>query len=296
MQKQTWTIKSIISWTSNYFSEKDVDAPRISAELLLGSVLDLSRVNLYINYDKPLSDSELKQYKTYIQRRIGGEPTQYITGTQEFWSLDFKVTPSVLIPRADTETLVERALAFISTCQQTPLNILEIGTGSGAISIAIAHELKERDLQIKAIDISEDALKIAEENATLNGVAEKIEFLLSDKFNAVSKSEKFDLIISNPPYISEEFYDKLESKVKDHEPKLALYADEDGLIFYREIFSAGHGHLNEGGCILIEIDHRKKDDLISLVDNEKYSAPVFYKDLPGLNRVLEITKRSTSQE
>jgi len=291
LQKQTWTVKDILIWTSNFFNEKDIDAPRITSELLLGKALGLTRINLYLNYDRPLSETELKLYKSYINRRISGEPTQYITGTQEFWSLNFRVTPDVLIPRSDTETLVEAVVNDIRASGRKDVSILEIGTGSGIISVAIAHELKGgAKVKITAVDISENALKIAKENATYNTVDDRIEFILSDKFENINGDEKFDYILSNPPYIAKEYYDQLEAKVKDFEPKLALYGGEDGLSFYTGFFCDADKRLTDGGKIYLEIDFRKKDALEGLLDKQKYSNINYHKDLAGHERVLGLTK------
>jgi release factor glutamine methyltransferase len=295
LENRTWTVKDILGWTQNYFGEKNIDAPRITSELLLGKALSMTRVSLYLNYDRPLTEAELKEYKSYIQRRVSGEPAQYITGVKEFWSLDFKVTPDVLIPRADTETLVEAVINDIKDAGRKSVRMLEIGTGSGAVSVSIAHELKDEiDIRIKAVDISGDALEVARENADSNGVAENIEFVLSDGFEKIVSGEKYDYIVSNPPYISEEFYDGLERTVKDFEPKIALYGGADGLTFYREIFSKGYEHLSETGKIFVEIDQRKTKELEKIVDRLKYFNIVYYKDLVGHKRVIELIKKKVN--
>ncbi|MFC1854982.1 peptide chain release factor N(5)-glutamine methyltransferase [Thermodesulfobacteriota bacterium] len=292
MQNKTWNIKDILAWTADYFVEKEIDSPRSTSELLLGKVLNLTRMKLYLNYDRPLSENELKEYKSYIKRCAGSEPVQYIVGNQEFWSLDFRVTPDVLIPRADTETLVEHVLEDIRNSSKDSISILEIGTGSGIISVSIAHELKnEMNISILALDISEGALNIAKENANKNGVDDIVEFALSDKFSSVKPDDKFDYILSNPPYIAKEYYDQLDKKVKEFEPKLALYCGEDGLSFYKDIFDSAHDYLNDDGKIIVEIDFRKRDELSHLIDKLKYSNINFLKDLSGHDRVLSLTKR-----
>ena len=243
LQKQIRTIKDILVRTSAYFKGKKIDAPRITSELLLGKALNLSREKLYINYDKPLTQRQLAELDSYIQRTACGEPVQYITGYQQFWSLDFKVTPDVLIPRADTETLVEAVVNDVKNDRRKSVNILEIGTGSGAVCVAIAHELKSATgLYIKAVDISKKALEIATENAAINDVGDTIDKKISAMFSEINISEHYDIIVSNPPYISKDYYDMLESKVKDYEPKTALYGGEDGLAFYKDIFSTSHNH------------------------------------------------------
>lgn len=290
MQKQTWTIKDIIAWTCDYFKEKNVDAPRITSELLLGNVLNLSRINLYVNYDKPLLDEELARFKALIQRRSRGEPVQYIIGHQEFWSLDFTVTPDVLIPRADTETLVEAVINDIVKNDKRDINILDIGTGSGAISVAVAHELKSRSVRITASDISDSALKIAKMNAEKNGVGGIINFILSDMFDNIPE-EKFDYILSNPPYIAKEHFDALEKKVKDFEPRGALYGGDDGMLFYNQIISNADRYLSDDGKMFLEIDFRTIDALLNLIDKKKYTNILFYKDLPGHDRVIQMQIR-----
>ena len=254
--------------------------------------MGLTRMELYLNHERPLTENELGEFKSYIKRTIMNEPAQYIVGHQEFWSLDFKVTSDVLIPRADTETLVEALLDDIRENESAKIDILEIGTGSGAISVSVAHALKdERKNSITAVDISESALGIAKENAATNAVGDAITFIHSDMFKSIDSDMRFDYIVSNPPYIAHEFYEALDKKVKDFEPKLALYADDDGMQYYAEIFLKGCEYLKENGKIFIEIDYRKKKELAILASANSYSVVGCYKDISGHDRVLELIKR-----
>ncbi len=294
MQNKPWIIKDILNWTTNYFKDRDIDAARITCELLLGKALSLPRINLYINYDRPLSQDELALFKSYIKRRVTGEPTQYIIGTQEFWSLTFKVSPAVLIPRADTEALVQAVIDDVRGKGAKSVSIIEIGTGSGAVSIAIARELQHLDLTIKAVDVSRKALEVAKENAAANGVGDIIDLVESDSFANIHDDERYDMIVSNPPYISREFFDTLDKTVKDHEPAIALYGGIDGLDFYKDIFVTGSKYLNQNGKIFVEIDYRKEPEIQALVAEGELSIIGAHKDIAGRNRVLELIKLGES--
>ncbi|MCK4620640.1 MAG: peptide chain release factor N(5)-glutamine methyltransferase [Desulfuromonadales bacterium] len=246
---ETWTLLKLLRWITDYFSGKGVDNPRLDAELLLAHVLKLDRVGLYLNFDRPLIDEELDAIRPLVKRRGQREPLQYLIGQSEFWSLVFEVTPAVLIPRADTEILVEEALARA----EDEGELLDVGTGSGAIAVSLATELP--GWQVTGLDISAAALAVAGGNAEKNGVAERVRFLQGDL--AELPRQQYDLIVSNPPYIAQAEWDSLMPEVRCFEPKQALLAENDGLDCYQKLAAQAPSCLKSGGWLLVEIGYQQ---------------------------------------
>jgi release factor glutamine methyltransferase len=272
----------LLRWTTDYFGEKGIDNPRLDAELLLAHVLEQERMYLYVHFDQPLQHEEREQYKALIRRRANGEPTQYLTGVQEFWSLEFRVTPAVLVPRPETEHLVEAAIALAK--QSSQAKILDIGTGSGAIAICLKHE--EPEAELFACDISEDALNVAAQNAkTLLKDENGVLFRQGDLF-APFADMSFDLIVSNPPYISTKEYEALEPHVREHEPQGALHAGEDGLDVYRRLIAEAPDYLNEGGHVLVEIGYGQKEAVTELFERQGFEIREIINDYAGIERVI----------
>jgi release factor glutamine methyltransferase len=247
---EIWTLLKLLRWTTEFFRDKGIDSPRLDAELLIAEILGLDRVGLYLNFDRPLTPAELAEIKPLVKRRGQREPLQYLLGHTEFWSLDFKVTPAVLIPRADTEILVEEALKKAGDAGE----LLDIGTGSGAVALSFAHE--KPDWQVTALDVSEAALAIAAENGRHHALDDRCQFVLGDL--AQLPEQAFDLVVSNPPYISATEYPELMPEVRDHEPKLALLADENGLVCYRQIAEQSKKILRSGGWLMMEIGYQQE--------------------------------------
>ncbi|MET0690924.1 MAG: peptide chain release factor N(5)-glutamine methyltransferase [Candidatus Binatia bacterium] len=228
-----------------------IESGRLDAELLLGHVLGMSREQLVIGASMPLSQEQWQSYESILLRRLDAEPTAYITGRQEFWSKDFRVTPAVLVPRPETECLVEIALKLAADWHE-PLRILDLGTGSGAIAIALAGELPETT--IFATDISHAALVLARQNAARYGVTGQIHFLQGDLFEAIRKAgAKFHLILSNPPYIRRSEIAELAPTVSRWEPRVALDGGPDGLEYYRRLAGSAIDYLLPSGAIIVEI-------------------------------------------
>lgn len=242
---ETWTLLKLLRWTTDYFADKGIDNPRLNAELLLAHVLQLDRVGLYLNFERPLISAELDAIRPLVKRRGQREPLQYLIGHTEFWSLQFEVTPAVLIPRADTEILVEEALKRAEATGE----LLDVGTGSGAIAISLASELA--DWKATGLDISSDALEVASRNAEKNGVDGKVRFLHGDL--AELPPQQYDLIVSNPPYIAQAEWDELMPEVRCFEPQQALLADNDGLYCYQKLAAQAPSRLKSGGWLLVEI-------------------------------------------
>ena len=289
------TVLEILNRTTNHLTEHRIESPRLNAELLLAHCLNFSREGLYIHLQDSFKEEEKKKFERLIERRISGEPLQYLLGHQEFWSIDLKVDPRALIPRPETELLVEHALLLIGeTSSQGAPSVLEIGTGSGAISIALAKERK--DLSIVATDISGEALLLARENALLADVLSRIQFIQGDLFaplRRLGKREPFDLILSNPPYISRSEIRDLAREVKDFEPIVALDGGEEGLDFYRKILSAAPSYLKKGGWLLMEVGQGQGEKISERIMTEgQFHRPELVQDFSGIGRVVKAQKRA----
>ncbi|MCE5333504.1 MAG: peptide chain release factor N(5)-glutamine methyltransferase [Desulfobacteraceae bacterium] len=282
--EEQWTVLKVLQWTAQYFASKGLSGSRADAEVLLAHVLGVERIQLYLNHDKPLAPEELALYRQLIRRRTSFEPVQYIVGRQEFWSLPFEVTPDVLIPRPETEVLVERALELIGS---RPALVLDLGTGSGAIAVALAHERSE--VRVLATDLSYPALAMAKRNARRNGVADRISFALSDLFDALADRPLFDVIASNPPYISEADFPGLAPEITRHEPHCALRAGLQGLDIVRSIIAQFRSRLKPGGSLLMEIGQGQADILEKELAPDFPGAFDFMEDYSGIRRVLHVT-------
>ena len=285
--EKRWSTVELIDWTTNYMVEKGFLDAHLQVELMLAHVLQWKRIDLYLHFDRPLSRDELAQFKGFLKRRLDHEPLQYILGEQEFYSLIFKVNPAVLIPRPETEILVEKALAWAEKNYDSnqPIKILDLCTGSGCIAIVLAKHLPSA--QVTAIDISPEALNTAQENAKLNDVAEQIEFVEWDLFSAPPFEKKFDLIVTNPPYIKAGQYEQLEKQVLEFEPKEALLAQEEGLAFYKRFKALLPELVNSNFQMFAEIDIEMGKSLKSLYEKH-YSSVNIIKDLTGRDRVIAL--------
>jgi release factor glutamine methyltransferase len=275
---ETWTLLRLLRWTTGFFEEKGIDNPRLDAELLLAHCLELDRVGLYLNYDRPLSADELDTIRPLVKRRGQREPLQYLLGSTEFWSLQFKVTPDVLIPRADTEILVEEALshATASGC------LLDVGTGSGAIVVSLATELP--DWQLTGLDISSPALCVARENVERHQLEQQIDLIEGDL--AQLPQQQYDLIVSNPPYIARSEWDELMPEVRCFEPEQALLAEDEGLICYRQLAAQASQRLRSGGWLLVEIGYRQATAVKELFSAAGLTNVFVRDDYSGQPRVV----------
>ncbi len=253
---------------------------RRDAELLLLFLIGKNRAWLMAHLDDDFAGCTAIRYEGLLRRRRAGEPIQYITGEAEFYGLPLCVTPNVLIPRPETEHLVEKALELAG--QFTRPAIVDIGTGSGAIAVAVAHQL--HDACVTAIDISESALAVARGNAQRNGVEARIRFLRGDLFAPVAE-DRFDIVVSNPPYIPAADRDALSPEVRDHEPALALFAGSDGLDIYRRLIPAAHSVLVPGGYLVLEIGYGQSESVRMLLAGAGFTHIEFAPDLQGISRV-----------
>ncbi|MGB4600000.1 MAG: peptide chain release factor N(5)-glutamine methyltransferase [Trichlorobacter sp.] len=273
----TWTTLKVLTWTTGYLADKGVENARREAEWLLCEATGLDRVGLYLNFDKPLSDDELSGYRALVARRGKREPLQHILGSQEFDGLSFEVSPAVLIPRHDTETLLEQAVLCVPQARY----ILDIGTGSGCIAIALAKRLPEA--MTTAVDLSSEALVVAQHNADAHGAV--IEFLPGSFFEPVA-GRRFDLIVSNPPYITRADLATLQPEVRDFEPRLALDGGLDGLDAYRAITAQAPAHLQPGGWLLLEVGAGQATDVSTLLVQAGFGDIITATDPGGIQRIV----------
>jgi len=288
----SWTIQPLLNTTTGYLERKGIENARLNAEVLLAHLLRCRRIDLYLRFDQPLKDEELSGYREMIRRRVRREPLQYIRGLQEFWSLDFEVGPGVLIPRSETEVLLERALSLVREGEapggDSP-RVLDLGTGSGVIAVCFAREIP--GARVWASDLSDVALEAAGRNARRHGVSERIQLVRGDLLAPFREgSREFDLILTNPPYVgSEEFVD-LEPEVRDHEPREALDGGPGGLELVRRILQDAPSRLSAGGRLLVEMDPGQMDEAGRTADTTgAYDRPRRIPDYTRRDRVLSLS-------
>lgn len=275
------TIKELIIKYSKELEEIS-STPRLDVETLLQKVLDVDRLYILLNLERTLSKDEERLFNKFINERLNNRPIAYIVENREFMGLDFYVKEGVLIPRPDTEILVEEVIELGKN--KGPINILDIGTGSGAITVSLAKYLE--NAEITSVDISDIALEIGKINAVNNNVDNKINFVKSDLFTNIDKNMKFDIIVSNPPYIKREVIETLDKQVKDFEPYNALEGGIDGLDFYRAITSQAKDYLKEGGILAYEVGHDQSEDVSKLMEKDGYTNIYTRKDLQQIDRVV----------
>lgn len=260
------------------------DTPKLDVEILLSKVLgDVDRLYIHLNLHKELDSEQLEKFNSMIQDRIKGRPVAYIVNNREFMGLDFYVEEGVLIPRPDTEPLVEEVIELAKG--KNNLKIVDIGTGSGAITVSLAKYID--DCKVYSLDISDKALSIGFKNAISNGVENRINFIKSDVFSGIEGMNlELDIIVSNPPYIRREDIDTLHTQVKDYEPYIALEGGVDGLDFYRAITEQSVNYLKQGGILAFEVGHDQAEDVSDILDKNGYSKIYTKKDLQGIDRVV----------
>jgi len=275
---EIWTTLKVLDWTKEYLASRGVENARLEAEWLLCEATGLDRVGLYLNFEKPLDDEVLADYRGMVARRGRREPLQHILGTQEFCGLEFEVTGDVLIPRHDTETLVDEALARMPRAE----SVLDIGTGSGCIAVVLASRIPQA--AVTAVDLSAEALVVARRNAERNGVA--IEFLHGSLLEPVA-GRHFDLIVSNPPYIPSRDIETLQPEVRDFDPRAALDGGLDGLEIYRRLIPHAVSVLTPAGWLLVEVGVGQAEDVSLLFNStEGYGQVVTARDPAGIVRVV----------
>jgi release factor glutamine methyltransferase len=283
-----WTIQKILSWTQEYFNKHRVPESRLSAELLLAHLLKIKRLDLYLQFERILTPDELNQYRGYIQRRVKFEPVQYITGQQDFMGLSFKVTSDTLIPRPETELLVENTLKDLEKLTIDEPRVLDVGTGCGAIAISIAYFCKS--CHVTALDFSEKALQVARENAEKMDL-QNINFIHGDgNLLHPNENERYHLVVSNPPYISEKDYQVLHPQVKDYEPREALLAGPEGTEFYEQFIATLHHILHSKGLVLLEVGYDQLKKVKEIFKKQGFTNFQSISDYQNIPRIIRVKK------
>lgn len=286
-----WTIQKLLNWTIQYFTDKKVDSPRLSAELLMCSVLSMSRIELYTQFDKIVSNDNLDQLHNLIKRAAQNEPVAYLIGKTEFYSIEFDIKKACLIPRPETELLVERAIDFLRGREGRQF-VCDLCTGCGCIAVAIAKNFPSA--QIIATDISSAALETAEKNIKKYGFKDRIKLLCGDLFDPLIpqiEDEKFDLIVCNPPYVNAADYEALAKNVKDFEPREALYGGIDGLDVYRRIIRSVDEFLKPDSALMLEIGYSQGPAVRELLEKTQvFSEIQIEKDFSNNDRIVIANK------
>ncbi len=281
MTNEVWTIRKILDWTRQYFERHHIDSPRLTAEILLAHTLTVQRVKLYMDIDRPLSPAELADFRALISARVAGQPTQYLVGQKEFYGRTFTVDKRVLIPRPETELLVEAALRHVP--KDRPTRVVDLCTGSGCIAISIA---AERPLaSVWATDISTEALAVARHNAERFELGSRLTFFTGDLFSALPANTTFDVIVSNPPYIASGAISGLQREVQC-EPRLALDGGNEGLDFLRRIATEAVLWLKPGGRLAMEIGDDQGHAAKELLMRSKFHEVHVEKDLARFDRLV----------
>ena len=285
------SIAEAILQATHELRKAGVPEARREAGSLMGHALQQDRAFVLAHADDSISTDQEQRFREYLASRVKGKPLQYITGRQEFFGLDFEVNGDVLIPRPETELLIETALKLTTGLDKAPF-ICDVGTGSGCIAITLLHELRQfPDSRAMAIDISEAALAVAKRNATRHGVAERIDFVVSNCFAELDpKLVQFDLIVSNPPYLRDDDLEGLQREVRDFEPRMALEAGADGLTVVRRLLKDAGGFLRTGGYLLFEIGFDQGDEVSEMVDRNTWKLVDIHKDLQGIPRTVALQK------
>jgi len=284
-------IKSLLNKTTEFFKNKGIANPRLDAEVLLADLLDMERIKLYVNFDYPLTEAELTEYRNRVVRRAKREAVSYITGHKEFMSLDFKINKGVLIPRPETELLVENIIDYCEENELKAPNIVEVGPGSGAIMVSLGHYLEEA--KILGIDISKKAVEVSRENIKYHELGERLTVNKGNLLFPLLKRDtnNVDIVVSNPPYISDEEMKNLAPEIKN-EPELALKAGKDGLDLYKKLIPQAHSVLKDGGLLALEIGYNQADKVKEIIENEEsYDQIRILKDYSGKDRMVFCNKK-----
>jgi release factor glutamine methyltransferase len=283
--ERQWNILSLIRWSEDYLAEKGMESPRLNAELLLAHALGYERLDLYTRFDKPLVREELDRYKSFFLRRVNGEPLQYILGYREWYGRRFAVRPGVLIPRPETEHLLEAALEIVGLIETDSPEILDIGTGTGCIAITLALEIP--GAQILAVDRAYEARDLATENSAVHGVTDRVSIEVLDILREnVPGDRTFDIVVANPPYIPVDEWSRLPGEIRVHEPERALTDGGDGLTFYRRFAEIAGGLLNEQGWLLCEVGHNQAGRVTDLFRRHNAGEIRTWNDLSGITRII----------
>lgn len=291
MSEKRWSVLELLKWTTDYFGGKGIDTARLDAEILLAHALGTDRLRLYLDFEKPVHAEERTRFRELVKRRAEERvPVAYLTGVREFWSLPLAVTPDVLVPRPETETLVEAVLAELPDVE-AELTVFDLGTGSGAIALALAKERPK--LRVVAGDVSAAALAVAERNAQALGLADRVRFAQGDGFAAVL-GQRFDAIVSNPPYLAESEAGTAAPELA-HEPRGALFAGADGAALLRRIAHEAPRFLSPGGLLALELAPAQADEVTQCLARGAFEGPKLHRDLGGRPRVVTARSRGRGE-
>ena len=284
---ESWTIKRLLEWTTEHLKKSGRSSPRLDAEILLSAALSCQRIELYTNFESEPTEEQKTVFRDYVKRRAAGEPVAYLVGFKEFYSLKFAVNRSTLIPRPETELLVVEALDWMKA-ENKPVAVCDVGTGSGAIAVVVAKH--EPNCRITAVDISEDAIAVAKENAEKHAVSDRVEFRVSDLLQNIAGP--LDLVLSNPPYVSDSEYEQLDPELKNYEPRTALVAGINGTEIVERLIPQAYEKLQPCGAIFIEISPMIADKVAALFSDDQWSDVKIIKDLAELKRIVCAQKRT----
>ena len=291
MTQRAWNVLSLIEETARYFDGKQIENPRLQAELLLADVLKVRRLDLYLQFERELQQAELEGFREHVRRRAKRVPVQYITGESGFRNLNLSVSNAVLIPRPETEVLVETALEYLAEVSAPA--VLDVGCGSGAISLSIAGE--RDDARIFATDISSGALQVARKNAAQSKLESRVAFLCADLLDSLKPSPHFAAILSNPPYLKSASIGGLEPEVRDHEPLVALDGGADGLSVFKRLFNVAKDFLLPAGHLILEVaDALQAEGVAELMSASGMEIAEIRPDLNEIPRVVVARKLGAS--
>jgi len=288
---EPWTVGRLLQWTADFLKDHGSDSPRLDAEVLLAEALGCRRIELYTSFDEVPGDGPRAAFRESVRRRAKGTPVAYLVGRREFYSMSFRVSPAVLIPRPETELLV---VALLDRARSRPVgeafSVADVGTGSGIVAVCAARHLPS--CRVTAIDLSPAALEVAQSNADQHEVAGRIEFVRSELFAAVAPSRRFDFIVSNPPYVSEAELQNLAAEVRDHEPREALVAGPRGTEVIEALIPQAAERLLPGGHLLMEVSPMVHDEVVALLrGDDRFELGPTIKDLSRLPRVVQATRK-----
>jgi release factor glutamine methyltransferase len=282
------TIAETLKAASEHLRDASVPNDLLDAQTLLAEALGQDRTYLIVNFNQELSGDVRSNFQAMVERRAAGEPLQYITGHQEFFGLDFKVTPDVLIPRPETELAVEETIRLVQQNRIAIPVIVDVGAGSGCIAVTLAREIG--DARVIASDLSLAALRLARRNAHRNGVADRIEFIAADLLDAFADRGFADFILCNPPYVAEQEMPTLQREVRDWEPRVALTDGVDGLSFYRRLLKDAPARLKPGGHLICEMGYTQSEKISAMVDRAVWAEARLLDDLQGIPRTIVLKK------
>ena len=288
-QPEPWTVKRLLGWTTDHFKKHGSDSPRLDAEILLATALGCKRIDLYLSFNKEPSEAERIRFRETVKRRAAGEPVAYLVGYKEFYSLTFEVTRDTLIPRPETEHLVVEALDMLAKMgTRDDLHVCDVGTGSGAIAVAIAKNAPK--CRATAVDLSPEALNVARRNTVTHGVTDRVTLLISDLLAEFPETPLFDLVVSNPPYVSEAEFAGMPADVRDYEPRLALVAGDDATVVIRKLAEQTVSRLREGGHLIVELSPMIAGQVVEMLQQQGWRDLRILRDMAGRERIAVARK------